>query len=233
MATPQPTLARGTGELAAELRSFRPLGLLAIAVIFLSGNVFVGNYAIPLGAMLVLLWVKLSGTPWRAMGYVRPRNWPAAVGFGVVLGVALKLAMKAILLPLLGADPVNHAVHHWVGNRALLPSAAWSMLVAGFGEKTVFRGFAFQRLGKILGAGATAKGAIVLLTSAAFGLAHYAGQGVSGREQAFMVGLTFGTIFAFTGRIWLLMCAHAAFDLVALAIIYWDLETRVAHLVVR
>jgi hypothetical protein len=29
------------------------------------------------------------------------------------------------------------------------------------------------------------------------------------------------------------MVAHAAFDLTALAIIYWNLETKVAHLVFR
>jgi len=50
-------------------------------------------------------------------------------------------------------------------------------------------------------------------------------------EQAAIVGLVFGTIFAVTGRIWMLMCAHAAFDLVALALIYWNLESEVAHLV--
>jgi len=32
-----------------------------------------------------------------------------------------------------------------------------------------------------------------------------------------------------TGRIWGLMFAHAAFDLTALAIIYWDVESKVAH----
>lgn len=52
-------------------------------------------------------------------------------------------------------------------------------------------------------------------------------------EQATIVGLVFGTIFAVTGRIWMLMCAHAAFDLTAPAIIYWDLESDVAHLVFR
>ena len=46
-------------------------------------------------------------------------------------------------------------------------------------------------------------------------------------------GLVFGTIFAVTGRIWMLMCAHAAFDLTALAIIYWGLESDVAHLVFK
>jgi hypothetical protein len=29
------------------------------------------------------------------------------------------------------------------------------------------------------------------------------------------------------------MCAHAGFDLAALAIIYWNLESEVAHLVVK
>jgi hypothetical protein len=45
--------------------------------------------------------------------------------------------------------------------------------------------------------------------------------------------LTKGTIFAITGRIWLVMCAHAAFDLTALAIIYWNLESKVAHFVFK
>ena len=43
----------------------------------------------------------------------------------------------------------------------------------------------------------------------------------------------YGTIFAITGRIFVLMCAHAAFDLTALAMIYWNLESRVAHLVFK
>ena len=71
--------------------------------------------------------------------------------------------------------------------------------------------------------------AIVLITSAWFGVLHYPGQGLAGAEQAFIVGLVFGTIFAVTGRIWMLICAHAVFDLTATAIIYWVLESAVAH----
>ena len=52
-------------------------------------------------------------------------------------------------------------------------------------------------------------------------------------EQATISGLVFGTIMAVTGRIWMLMCAHAAFDLTAYAIIYWDVESAVAHLILR
>jgi hypothetical protein len=56
---------------------------------------------------------------------------------------------------------------------------------------------------------------------------------LAGAEQGAIVGLVFGTIFAVTGRSWMLMCAHAAFDLFALAIIYWNLESAVAHLVFK
>jgi membrane protease YdiL (CAAX protease family) len=78
-----------------------------------------------------------------------------------------------------------------------------------------------------------AKTLIVLLTAGWFGLAHYSLQGVASVEQATIFGLVFGTIFALTGRIWMLMVAHAAFDLTAVAIIYWDVESKVAHLVFK
>jgi membrane protease YdiL (CAAX protease family) len=73
----------------------------------------------------------------------------------------------------------------------------------------------------------------VVLTSAVFASGHYADQGLAGVEQATFTGLAFGTIFAITGRIWMVMCAHAAFDLTALAIIYCDLESKVAHFVFK
>jgi len=58
-------------------------------------------------------------------------------------------------------------------------------------------------------------------------------QGLAGMEQAVITGLVFGAIYAVTGRLWMLMWAHAAFDVAAVAIIYWNLETRVAHLVFK
>jgi len=56
---------------------------------------------------------------------------------------------------------------------------------------------------------------------------------IAGATSATIVGLVYGTIFARTGRIWMLMFAHAAFDLTAYALIYWNLETSVAHWVFR
>lgn len=219
---------------AARLRGFGPLGLLAILVIGLTGTVVVGKMVVlPIGAVLVLVWVRLSRTPWHEIGYVPPKSWIGTVAVGLAFGIAFKFLMKAIVMPLLGADPINHAFHFLAGNRAMLPAAVWAMLVAGFAEETMARGYLFERLGKLFGPGVGAKIAIVLLTSALFGLDHYPVQGLAGAEQATIAGLVYGTIFAVTGRIFVLMIAHAAFDLTALAMIYWNLESKVAHLVFK
>ena len=230
----QPSVQFADDDLAARLRGFGPMGIVAMLVILLSGNVILGNMVVlPVGAVLVLLWAWRSRTPWPEIGYVRPTSWMATVAIGLALGIALKLLMKIVIMPLLGADPINQAYHFLAGNRALLPAAIWGMFVAGFAEETVFRGYMFERLRKRLGDGPGARGFIVLVTSAWFGLAHYATQGIAGVEQATIVGLLFGTIFAVTRRLVMLMVAHSAFDLTALAIIYWDVEADVAQLIFK
>jgi membrane protease YdiL (CAAX protease family) len=228
------TLAPTEDHFAADLRGFGWLGVLAILAIVLTGNVFVGKMVVvPVGALLVLLWAWRSRTPWREIGYARPRTWIGTLALDVVLGIAFKFVMKAVVMPLLGADPINHAYHFLAGNRAMLPAAVWAMIAAGFGEETVFRGYLFERLGKLMGTGRSTRTSIVLVTSVLFGLGHYSNQGIAGVQQATLVGLLYGTIFAITGRIWLLMAAHAAFNLTALAMIYWNLESDVAHLIFK
>ena len=221
-------------RLARRLRGFGPVGIAAIILILGTGNVILPNMiSVPVGAALVLAWTAASHTPWRDIGYVRPRSWVLSAAIGIAGGIVFKLLMKSLVMPLLGADPINHAYHFLAGNRALLPNALWAMCAAGFAEETVFRGYLFERLGRLFGQTLTAKIAIVLLTSSLFGAAHYASQGLPGVEQATIVGLVFGAIFAATGRVFTLMCAHAAFDLTALAIIYFDVETTAAHLIFK
>jgi membrane protease YdiL (CAAX protease family) len=226
----EPRAAPPPGDPVAEdLRGFGPLGILAIVLILASNAVF-----IPLSAVLVLLWAWRSHTPWREIGYARPKSWARTVAVGIVLGVALKFLMKAVVMPLLGADPINQSFRYLAGNTAALPGMLYAVILgAGFGEETVFRGWAFERFGKLLGPGVRSKALIVLVTSAWFGMDHYPLQGIAGVQQATIFGLVFGTIFAVTGRIWMLMIAHAAFDLTAVAMIYWNLETAVARLVFK
>ncbi len=218
---------------ATELRGFGPIGILAIIVILFSGNVFVGNIVLPVGGILVLLWVRLSHTPYSKIGYSRQKDWIITLLVGLVFGIAFKFFMKAIVMPLFGADPINQAYHYLAGNTAMLPAAIWAMLVAGFGEETVFRGWMFERLDKLFGQGVWTKTLIVLITSIWFGLGHYFNQGLTGVGHATIFGLVFRSIYAVTKRVWMLMIAHAAFDLTALAIIYWNLESDVAHLIFK
>jgi membrane protease YdiL (CAAX protease family) len=212
-------------RLAAALRGFGLLGIVAILI------VLGGNYLFtPLSAILALVWAWLSRTPWRDLGFVRSRHWVRTVILWIAFGVAFKFAMKSIVMPLLGAPPVNQAFHFLVGNTAAIPEMLYVIVIgAGFGEEMIFRGWAFERLGKIFGSAAWARALIVVFTSAWFGYEHYSLQGTPGVQQASIVGLVFGSIFAVTGRIIPLMIAHTAFDLAAVAMIYWDFEIAVAR----
>jgi CAAX protease family protein len=216
-----------TDRFAARLRGFGPVGILTTLLILLAVTPW-------MSAILVLAWVHVSRTAWSEIGYRRPTSWVWSTLAGIGFGIAFKLAMKAVVMPLLGADPINQAYHYLAGNRPALPGMIFAVTIgAGFGEETVFRGFLFARLRALFGKGRAATIAIVLLTSAWFSVLHYPGQGLPGMQQAAITGLVIGTIFAVSGRIWMLMVLHSAFDLTALALIYWNLETRVAHWVYR
>lgn len=225
--SPDTTTVPAADSFADALKGFGPIGVAAMLVIVATGPMFE-----PLGGILALAWAWRSRTPWWEIGYVRPRRWVRTVASGVVLGIALKLVLKAIVMPMLGAPAINPVYHYLAGNRQALPGMLFTVTVgAAFAEETVFRGFLFERLGKLLGRTIAAKTAIVLFTSALFGLIHYPGQGLAGAQQATITGLSFGTIFAVTGRLWMPIIAHAAFDVAAVLIIYWDLEASVARFV--
>lgn len=65
--------------------------------------------------------------------------------------------MKALIMPLLGAPSINQNYHYLAGNSGQLPFAIGAMLVAGFAEETIFRGFMFERINKLLGNGIRTK----------------------------------------------------------------------------
>jgi uncharacterized protein len=213
---------------AAHLRG--PIGLLVLPVVFIVGNPVVAGYLIPLGALVVLAWALLSRTPWQAIGYAAPHSWLQALVAGIALGIALKFVMKAAVMPLLGAPPINVRYQYLAGNTDLIAPTLWTMVVIGFAEETFWRGFLFERLRRMFPATRQATTAILLLTSVLFGLAHYSNQGIPGVEQAIATGLVFGAAFVLTGNLWLSIIAHSAFDLTAYAMIYWGLEVRVSTL---
>jgi hypothetical protein len=160
------------------------MGILSMLLILLTGNIALGDLpAVPAGALLVFAWARLSHTPLRTLGLIRPKYWFGTLTCGVVFSVAFKILLKALVMPALGAVPENRTYHFLTGDTAMLPAAVWAMLVAGFGGETVFRGHLFERSARIFGCDAAARAGTVLLTFALFGAAHYADQGLAAAEQ--------------------------------------------------
>jgi membrane protease YdiL (CAAX protease family) len=217
----------GSPDTAQRLRRFGPLGVVAMLAIFGSSLLGFG-----VTAVLVLVWAHHSNTPLQALGFKTPPSIVATLLVGVALGVALKLALKSIVLPLLGAPAINQTYHYVTGNTAVLPLLIGAVLInAAFGEEVFFRGYLFERLGALLGASRAALFATVLVTSGLFALAHYQDQGLPGVEQASMTGLVLGGIYAWRKEIWLPMIVHATYDLAAVLLIYMGWEEAVARLI--
>jgi membrane protease YdiL (CAAX protease family) len=183
-------------------------------------------------ALAITWWWRATRRPWAGLGFVRPRVFPIVIGF--VLGGLLKILMKAVVMPLLGASPVNQPYHFLEGNAAALPGMiATIVLIAGFGEEVTFRGFLFDRFGAWWGRSGGATIATIVMTAALFGIAHLSDQGWDGVKLAFVNGLIWGAIYARTRDLWPLMAGHVAFDLVAVALIYFGWEVRIAHLLFK
>ncbi len=226
-----PAIDVSPDPVARALRGFGPAGVMSLLVILLAGNISVNRLpVVPIGATLALLWAWRSRTPWRDLGLARPKSWVGTLIIGLLLGAGLKIVMKAVVMPIFDAPPLNPSYQFLAGNRGLLPLAIWAMVVAGVTEEIVFRGFLFERARALLGRSLKVSVGVVIVTSLWFGLIHYFNQQWAGVQQAVVVGVIFGTLLVRTGNLWMLMVAHAAFDLTALAIIYLGLEAAVAQL---
>jgi membrane protease YdiL (CAAX protease family) len=119
------------------------------------------------------------------------------------------------------------------GHRARRRIEVHAIYGAGFAEELFFRGYLFERLAKLWGKGAAATLATIILTTALFAAAHWQ-QGWFGIVNAGITGLALAIVYLICGRkLWVPMVMHAAFDLTAAAMIYFDAETTVSHLVFK
>ena len=213
-------------RIAQNLAGFGPAGTLVFLAICGASAVFT-----PAGAALVLVWAWLSLTPSRNIGLVRPGSWMNGLLLGVLLGLSEKFILKAIILPLLGAPPAIAAFGDLAANpRRTLFLVTYVIIGAGFCEELIFRGYLFERLGRLLGDSLLARCLIVALSTMFFAGLHYQ-QGRYGVANAAICGDIAGIVYiASRFRLLTVVVAHAAFDLSAIALNYFKLEATLSHL---
>lgn len=212
---------------AASLRRMGVLGTL-VALFIVASSLL----APPLAALLVFVWAWLSRTSLGEIGLKRPGSWLSVLIVGALGGTALYLAMKGVILPSLGAPVRSVAYKHLVGDfNAFLIEVPQMIILAGLAEEIVFRGFLINRLQALVGTSTASAVVIVIATAAIFGPLHYFTYGWFGAVQATIVGVLFAAIYLLNGqRLWSLIVAHATFDVVAIWVIYADLQEKVADI---
>jgi len=102
--------------------------------------------------LFALGWIslRLRRLGWRDVGFVRPRSWLLALGFGVLAGLGMEAVELFITQPFLthltGRKPdfSDFAALH--GNlKLLLVGLAFAWTLAAFGEEMVWRGYPSRR----------------------------------------------------------------------------------------
>ncbi len=175
-----------------------------------------------ISALFTLIWRKLTKLPFSKLGFYRPPSWIKTILLGIFLGVTIKLTFSILVMPLLGYEPGAHGTFNFLkGNltNALLFSI-YVIIVGGFSEELVFRGFLFHQYEQWIGKSKGHQLLMVVLVSLIFGIPHFY-QGTIGVVQSVLVGSIFGTMYLLNQRnIWMVVIAHAVFDLVAIYITY-------------
>jgi len=93
----------------------------------------------------------------------------------------LKVLMKAVVLPYFGAPETNAAYHYLQGDLdTFLIEVPQLIVLVGFAEELVFRGYLINRIQAVLGRSFGANVVAVLLTAAIFGPLHYFSQVFTG-----------------------------------------------------
>lgn len=156
--------------------------------------------------LLLIAWTSLiiRRRTWKAAGLSFDARWLRLAGIGVGAGLVFWAFEYFVETPLFrvwfGVHPDLSDFSGIVGNLpALLFILLLNLILAGFGEEMVWRGYAVSRAAEVFGDGRLAWVAAIVSVNVAFGLAH-AYQGEAGVTQAAVSGALLAVLYLATGR---------------------------------
>jgi membrane protease YdiL (CAAX protease family) len=156
--------------------------------------------------LFVVAWASLAvrRQSWRSSGLRWGTAGASMTALGIAAGVVFWIFEYFVDNPLfhawLGVLPDLSTFKGLVGNLpGLLLILLLNLILAGFGEEMVWRGYAISRVAELLDAGRAAAVISILAVNLAFGLAH-AYQGEAGVAQSAVQGALLGALYIGTGR---------------------------------
>jgi uncharacterized protein len=184
------------------------------------GVAIAGTNRIVLIAMVQIAWalfafllMALKREPLSAVGLARP----ASLGRTVVLGLILAAIIFAAVVTLehlgYGKDRLGEIGRELKGNAGLVVQrVVISLLVVGFVEEFIFRGFVMSRLAGIFGGANWAWGLALVAQAALFGAGH-GYQQLYGMLLTGAIGLLLGLVYLLSARnLWIPIIGHGVYD---------------------
>jgi membrane protease YdiL (CAAX protease family) len=182
------------------------------------------TYSIPI-ILLLLGYLKFSGSSWSAWGLKRSGFGWKPVLIGILSAVIIVLFMQGLFFPVLerfvvfeeGDTAVYHLAQQGPWELAFLITLSW--IVGGFYEELAFHGFIFTFLERRIG-GKHAELWSFVVTSLIFGAYHFH-LGTAGTINALLVGMAYlGLFLHFKRNLWYSIVCHGTYNTLIFIMIY-------------
>ncbi len=175
---------------------------------------------------IVALALRRRGESWAHFG-IRPiKNWLRLIGASLlafVFAIAAFIVGSIIMANITGIpESADMSSYEFIsGNLPMLLLALSGVFVASsFGEEFVYRGFLTTRIAEMMGGHKQAWIWAVVISSLAFGLAHYT-WGLMGIVQTTFMGAALAIAWIKAKRnLWVVIIAHAYMDLILMVQMY-------------
>jgi len=204
--------------------------------IMLIGNV-VGSIIALILPILIIFFLPFRNriNNLKEIGFYKPKKISKLILQAIIIGLLMSFIFKTVLTPLLEAILNSKrdltSFYELKGNsKLLLVYIIRLILIAGFFEEIVFRGFLISKFLKLFGSSNLGWFASILLAATIFSFFHEY-QGLVGIIYTGIAGLVFGYLYKFFNKsLWYLIIIHSSFDISSAVLMYYDYYDEVTSL---